>query len=77
MHKWEGLFLMLKKYNNGSYQLQDLTGKVHHTRVNGWRLKAYFQRIEASNNEELQEEEELKAYFEQESDGLGALLPLV
>ena len=43
--KWEGPFLVLKRYNNGSYQLQDVEGKVHQTRVNGWRLKPYFQRI--------------------------------
>ena len=43
--KWEGPFLVLRKYSNGSYQLQDVEGKIHHTRVNGWRLKPYFQRI--------------------------------
>ena len=27
-HKWEGPFHILKKYDNGSYQLLDLSGKV-------------------------------------------------
>lgn len=44
--KWEGPFLVLQKYSNGSYQLlQDVEGKILHRRVNGWRLKPYFQRI--------------------------------
>ena len=60
LHKWEVPFHILEKYDNGSYQLQDMSGKVHHTRVNGWRLKPYFQRIEASVDEGFLDERELK-----------------
>ena len=38
----DGPFEIIQKYDNGSYLLQDLSGKVHKTRVNGWRLKPYF-----------------------------------
>ncbi len=43
--RWQGPFLVKEKFNNGSYQLQDIDGKDHGTRVNGWRLKPYFCRI--------------------------------
>ncbi|MCO5610104.1 hypothetical protein L7F22_064339 [Adiantum nelumboides] len=39
---WEGPFKIVKIFDNGSYQLMNTTGKLHKTRVNGWRLKAYF-----------------------------------
>ena len=39
---WEGPFKVVKKFDNGSYQLMDTSGGLHKTRVNGWRLKAYF-----------------------------------
>ncbi|MCO5600553.1 hypothetical protein L7F22_054667 [Adiantum nelumboides] len=47
MPKWEGPYVIRKKYTNGSYRLQDISGKMHKTRVNGWRLKPYFQRFDA------------------------------
>ena len=37
-----GPFKIIQKYDNGSYLLQDLSGKVHKTSANGWRLKPYF-----------------------------------
>ncbi|MCO5602757.1 hypothetical protein L7F22_056895 [Adiantum nelumboides] len=40
--RWEGPFLIQKKYGYGSYQLQEIDGRLHKTRVNGWRLKPYF-----------------------------------
>ena len=46
MPRWEGPFIILKHYANGSYKLMDATGKLHKTRVNGWRLKPYFQRFD-------------------------------
>lgn len=46
--RWEGPFIVYHRYKNGSYQLQDLSGKLHQTRVNGWRLKPYLVRIEAA-----------------------------
>ncbi|MCO5554435.1 hypothetical protein L7F22_007965 [Adiantum nelumboides] len=39
---WEGPFKVVRKYDNGSYQLMNTTGKLHKTRVNGWRLNPYF-----------------------------------
>ncbi|MCO5603592.1 hypothetical protein L7F22_057743 [Adiantum nelumboides] len=47
MSRWEGPYVIRKKYTNGSYRLQDISGKLHKTRVNGWRLKPYFQRFDA------------------------------
>ena len=37
--RWEGPFFIFQKFKNGSYRLEDLTGRVHKTPVNGWRLK--------------------------------------
>ena len=44
--RWEGPFITYHRYQNGSYQLQDLSGKLHKTRANGWRLKPYLQRAD-------------------------------
>ena len=33
---WEGPFKVLERFANGSYQLVDMSGKQHQTRVNGW-----------------------------------------
>ncbi|MCO5612825.1 hypothetical protein L7F22_067096 [Adiantum nelumboides] len=44
--RWEGPYVIRKKYTNESYKLQDISGKLHKTRVNGWRLKPYFQRFD-------------------------------
>ncbi|MCO5598216.1 hypothetical protein L7F22_052308 [Adiantum nelumboides] len=44
MARWEGPFLVYKKYTNGSYRLQDISGKLHKTRVNdlmGANIAAY------------------------------------
>ena len=45
MPHWEGPFRVLNKFDNGSYQLMDATGKLHATRVNGWWLKPYFSQV--------------------------------
>ena len=45
LYRWEGPFVVLKKYDNGSYRLQDTDGKMHQTRINGRRLKPYHTRI--------------------------------
>ncbi|MCO5614501.1 hypothetical protein L7F22_068784 [Adiantum nelumboides] len=47
LSRWEGPFLIRKKYSNGSYQQQEINGRLHKTRVNGWRLKPYFQRFDS------------------------------
>ncbi|KAH7353010.1 hypothetical protein KP509_19G074800 [Ceratopteris richardii] len=49
--RWEGPFLIKTKFKNGSYQLMDMLGKLHKTKVNGWRLQKYWQRIEESNEQ--------------------------
>ncbi|MCO5563739.1 hypothetical protein L7F22_017386 [Adiantum nelumboides] len=48
MVRWEGPFLIYTKYTNGSYKLQEISGKLHKTWVNGWRLKHFFQRFDSS-----------------------------
>ncbi|MCO5607235.1 hypothetical protein L7F22_061428 [Adiantum nelumboides] len=47
LSRWEGPFLIRKKYINGSYQLQEINGRLHKTWVNCWRLKPYFQRFDS------------------------------
>ncbi|MCO5590383.1 hypothetical protein L7F22_044353 [Adiantum nelumboides] len=47
MNRWKSHFLISKKYTNCSYRLQDISGKLHKTRVNGWRLKPFFQRFDS------------------------------
>ena len=37
--------MILKKFANGSYELRDISRKIHETRVNNGRLKPYFQRM--------------------------------
>ncbi|MCO5600690.1 hypothetical protein L7F22_054805 [Adiantum nelumboides] len=71
MPRWEGPYVIRKKYTNGSYRLQDISGKLHKTRVNGWRLKPYFQRFDAEvvvnlPPETSEEEEEDKASSSQQ-----------
>ena len=39
--KWEGPFLVLEGFANGTYQLADMDGTPHASRVNGLRLKIY------------------------------------
>ena len=36
---WEGPFKVMKKFDNGNYQLMDISGGEHKARVNGWQLK--------------------------------------
>ena len=37
--KWEGPFQVFECFENGTYQLADLDGTLHASRVNGLRLK--------------------------------------
>ena len=39
--KWEGPFSVVNKFKNGNYQVADLNGVEHKSRVNGYRLKKY------------------------------------
>lgn len=43
--KWEGPFKVMEKYDNGTFQLTDLDGTPHESRVNGYRLKKYVARL--------------------------------
>ncbi|MCO5576142.1 hypothetical protein L7F22_029950 [Adiantum nelumboides] len=43
--KWQGPFLVLNRFSNGTYQLADLNGTLHKARVNGYRLKKYYARL--------------------------------
>ena len=36
---------MVELFDNGSYQLMDVSGALQKTRVNGWRLKPYFSQV--------------------------------
>ncbi|MCO5564636.1 hypothetical protein L7F22_018302 [Adiantum nelumboides] len=40
--KWQGPFLVLDRFPNGTYQLADLNDTLHKARVNVYRLKKYY-----------------------------------
>ena len=54
----EGPFQILQKLDNGSYQLQSVDGRLHHTRINGWRLKPIFSQARMLQQEEFQSQVE-------------------
>ncbi|KAH7281399.1 hypothetical protein KP509_36G045800 [Ceratopteris richardii] len=66
--RWEGPSLIKTKFKNGSYQLMDLSWKVHKTKVNGRRLKKYWQRIEDIDEEQEQPKEKEISMVVQEDD---------
>ena len=43
--RWEGPFRVVDCFANGTYQLADLDGTLHASRVNGLRLKIYNARL--------------------------------
>ncbi|MCO5610272.1 hypothetical protein L7F22_064508 [Adiantum nelumboides] len=51
LQRWEGPYVIFKKFKNGSYRLQHLSGKIHKYPVNGWKLKEFFQRIQPIKEE--------------------------
>ncbi|MCO5608154.1 hypothetical protein L7F22_062360 [Adiantum nelumboides] len=55
--KWQGPFLVLNRFPNGTYQLADLNGTLHKARVNGYRLKKYYARLMAVIEDEFSFEE--------------------
>ena len=59
---------MVKWYVNESYKLQDVNGKVHKTRVNGWRLKPYFLRFEAGATSSSSDQEDKGDSFPSKQD---------
>ena len=65
--RWEGPFLIDHRYKNGSYQLKDLSGKLHLSRVNGWRLKPFFQRFDATSTPTLLNQEEAQCEDEDQT----------
>ena len=55
--KWEGPFRFMDCFANGTYQLADLDGTSHASRVNGLRLKIYHARLMLVQKDgELEEE---------------------
>ena len=48
---------MVDCFANGTYQLLDLDGTLHASRVNGLRLKIYHARLMLVEKDELSEEE--------------------
>ncbi|MCO5552423.1 hypothetical protein L7F22_005934 [Adiantum nelumboides] len=51
LQRWEGRYVIFKKFKNGSYWLQDLSEKIHKYFVNGWRPKEFFQCIQPLREE--------------------------
>ncbi|MCO5569243.1 hypothetical protein L7F22_022954 [Adiantum nelumboides] len=51
LQRWEGPYVIFKKFKNGSYRLQDLSGKIHEYPINGYSLKEFFQRIQPIKEE--------------------------
>ncbi|MCO5548341.1 hypothetical protein L7F22_001798 [Adiantum nelumboides] len=51
LQRWEGPYVIFKKFKNGSYRLQDLSDKIHKYPVNGWKLKEFFQCIQPLREE--------------------------
>ena len=43
--RWEGPFRVVDCFANGTYQLADLDGTLHASRVNAWRLIIYNARL--------------------------------
>ena len=39
---WEGPFKVVRKFDNGSYQLMESSRVLHKTRITGWQLKPCF-----------------------------------
>ena len=56
--KWEGPFKVETCFPNGSYQLVNLDGTLHASRVNGLRLKLYHARLMTVTKDEENEEVE-------------------
>ena len=55
--RWEGPFRVVDCFANGTYQLADLDGTLHASRVNGLRLKIYNARLMMVIKDEKAEEE--------------------
>ena len=73
--KWEGPFLVLEGFPNGTYQLADMDGTPHVSRVNGLRLKIYHARLMmiAKDHESKDEVESLKNVATCEGEDLVSL----
>ena len=56
--KWEGPFRVVESFVNGTYQLADLDGTLHASRVNGFLLKKYHSRLMMVLKDEVHEGEE-------------------
>ncbi|MCO5603228.1 hypothetical protein L7F22_057375 [Adiantum nelumboides] len=47
--KWQGLFLVLDRFPNGTYQLADLNGTLYKARVNGYRLEEMLCKVDGGD----------------------------
>ena len=54
--RWQGPYIVKKAFNSSYYQLMDLDGKEHSTKVNGYRLKPYLSRILPKDLQDPQQE---------------------
>ena len=48
-----GPFKVVESFANGTYQLTDLDGRLHASRVNGLRLKKYHARLMIMSKDEM------------------------
>ena len=55
--RWEGPFRVVDCFANGTYQLANLDGTLHASRINGLRLKIYNARLMMVIKDEKAEEE--------------------
>ncbi|MCO5572994.1 hypothetical protein L7F22_026756 [Adiantum nelumboides] len=64
--KWQGIFLVLDRFPNGTYQLANLNGTPHKARLNGYRLKKYYARLMVVIEDESSFEESADMVFDHE-----------
>ena len=47
-HRWDGPYVIDKRFTNGTYELKSMDGSLRKERINGERLKPYHLRIRSS-----------------------------
>lgn len=67
--RWEGPFRVVDCFANGTYQLADLDGALHASRVNGLRIKIYQARLMLVEKDEMSEEESVSGTDVETCDG--------
>ncbi|MCO5576439.1 hypothetical protein L7F22_030249 [Adiantum nelumboides] len=66
--KWEGPFKVVECFPNGTYQLANLDGILHKSRVNGLGLKLYHARLMMVEQDELSAEQVMSVRDEETGD---------